>query len=197
MHGLCYAQVNEEDILADFSVRKAAFINQQKQTTVLLWMVVAITLSGVILAGVQLIASYRLAFAGKTGIEIASDLNIEKTRLSVKSSVTGVVILSISLAFFYIFVHEVYLIREQNVVVHPQVNSIAGTPDLTADWSNTIPVPATSDNASISKGPHSIPVTGGGVGPAPATGKKAISTRELVHTQSVQAPPQPNELARR
>src|SRR5690242_11508828 len=45
IHGLCYAQINEEDILADFSIRKSALLIQQVQTPVMLWLVVAITLS--------------------------------------------------------------------------------------------------------------------------------------------------------
>jgi hypothetical protein len=124
-HALCYTEVNEEDMLVDYSIRKSAYLNQQKQTTVLLWMVVAITLSGVILAGVQLIAGYRLASAGKAAFDAGGTIDIEKGKLSLKSSVTGLVILAISLVFFFVFVKEVYLIREQGVVGHPPVNSMA------------------------------------------------------------------------
>jgi hypothetical protein len=130
-HRLCYEEVNEEDMLVDYSIRKSAYLNQQKQTTVLLWMVVAITLSGVMLAGVQLIAGYRLASAGKAAFDGGGTIDIEKNKLSLKSSVTGLVILAISLVFFYLFVHEVYLIREQGVVGHPPVTSGAGMSGLT------------------------------------------------------------------
>src|SRR5258708_3484042 len=56
IHGLCYARVDEEDILQEFGVRRSAYINQQYQVPIMLWMVVAITISGVILAGLQLLA---------------------------------------------------------------------------------------------------------------------------------------------
>jgi hypothetical protein len=47
----CYGQVRGEDLLSDFYIRKLSFVQQQSDTRVLLWMVVAITISGVLLAG--------------------------------------------------------------------------------------------------------------------------------------------------
>jgi hypothetical protein len=61
----CYGQVRGEDLLGDFYIRKRSFVQQQSDTGVLLWMVVAITISGVLLAGFQLLAAFRLANAGR------------------------------------------------------------------------------------------------------------------------------------
>jgi hypothetical protein len=109
---MCYQQAFEEDSLTDFGIRKSAYLNQQVQTPVMLWMVVAITLSGVVLAGIQILAAYRLASAGKAAFEQGGQLSIESNKISLSSSVTGVLILVVSLAFFFIFVKYVYLIQE-------------------------------------------------------------------------------------
>jgi hypothetical protein len=83
---------------------------QLKQNTVMLWMVVAITVSGVILAAVQLWATYRLAAQGKQSIGIDSTVTIEAKRLAVQSSVVGVIILALSLVFFTVYVMYVFRI---------------------------------------------------------------------------------------
>lgn len=77
-----------------------------------MWMVVAITLSGVALAGLQLVAGYKLAAAGKAAFEQGGQLSIEHSKISLGSSVTGLMILAISLVFFIVFVTKVYLIQE-------------------------------------------------------------------------------------
>jgi len=136
IHGLCYARVDEEDVLEEFGVRRAAYINQQYQVPIMLWMVVAITLSGVALAALQLWAGYKLALTGQNGqggFEPKGELTIEPKKLSVSSSVTGVLILTVSLAFFYVFVRYVYLITDLHV---PAGESEAGGPDLHAGWGN-------------------------------------------------------------
>jgi hypothetical protein len=172
VHGLCYAEVNEEDMLDDYGIRSSAYLNQQLQTTILLWMVVAITFSGVILAGVQLVAGYRLASAGKAGFDVGGSVGVEKDKLSVSSSVTGVLILAISLLFFYVFVHDVYLIKE--LVGHPPVNSYAGTPDLTTGWGATT-AQAAASAPPPAQNPPPIQFVGGGLGPPPAKGGKSTA----------------------
>ena len=121
VHSLCYQDVAGEDVLTDFGIRKSAYLNQQVQTTILMWMVVAITLSGVILAALQLIAGYKLASTGKAAFEQGQGghLTIEHSRISLSSSVTGLMILTISLAFFMVFVSKVYKIQE----THSQVDA--------------------------------------------------------------------------
>jgi hypothetical protein len=112
IHYMCYQQISEEDSLTDFGIRKAAFLNQQAETPVMLWMVVAITLSGVLLAAIQLLAAYRLASSGKGGFEQGGQISVEARKISLSSSVTGLVILTVSLAFFIVFVTQVYVVKE-------------------------------------------------------------------------------------
>jgi hypothetical protein len=128
IHSLCYQEVAGADVLVDFGIRKSAYINQQIQTTILMWMVVAITLSGVALAGLQLVAGYKLAAAGKAAFEQGGQLSIEHSKISLGSSVTGLMILAISLVFFIVFVTKVYLIQE----THTQSDAPVSTPGLPA-----------------------------------------------------------------
>src|SRR5208282_2839875 len=93
IHGLCYAEVNEDDTLAEFGIRRSAFLNQQLQTPVMLWLVVGITVSGVFLAAVQLLAGYRLAMAGKAPFDQGGKVDFDKSKVSLSSSVTGLIIL--------------------------------------------------------------------------------------------------------
>src|ERR1043166_2740049 len=71
-------------------------------------MVVSITISGVILAGLQILASYKLASAGKVAFEQAGEVTMDTHSMAVKSSVVGVVLRAISFAFFLVFVLYVY-----------------------------------------------------------------------------------------
>lgn len=140
IHGLCYARVNEEDVLAEFGIRRSAFINQQSETGILMWLVILITLSGVILAAVQLVAGFRLALVGKAAFEQGGQISLEANKLSVSSSVTGVLVLAVSLCFFYIFSKEIYLIRinGDNSSV-PPVKSITSNLDMKSGWDPNSP----------------------------------------------------------
>jgi hypothetical protein len=110
----CYLRVRNEQILDDFPIRHATFVRQQFDSRVLLWMVVTITFSGVVLAALQLLAAYRLAVAGRAGDQLSQqqELTLEQNKISLKSSVTGLLILVTSLAFFIIYVSWVFTIRE-------------------------------------------------------------------------------------
>ncbi len=98
--------------------------DQLFQNHLMLYMVVFITLSGVILAGLQLWTSYKLAELGKNATDDGSDFTFKPGDIAVKSSVVGVAILAISLAFFSIFVTEVYKLT-------PLSEGIAGAATVT------------------------------------------------------------------
>lgn len=145
----CINYVRAQLALQDYNIRRGEFWQQQYRGEVLLWMVVIITLSGVILAALQLYAAYRLAiYARQTGVVQlpiygvnavpvqnlptpagppaavplpvpASDalgseaqLSIEHGKVSLRSSVTGLLILALSLAFFITYVGWVFPIKE-------------------------------------------------------------------------------------
>jgi len=138
LHGLCYARINEEDTLAEFGIRRGAFVNQQAETGILMWLVVLITISGVLLAGLQLLAGFRLAMRGKAAFDQGGQISLEANKLSINSSVTGILVLAISLFFFYIFAKEIYVIRvvgEQSTAA--PVKSITSNLDMKAGWDPT------------------------------------------------------------
>ena len=72
------------------------------------------TLSGVLLAGAQLVMTFRLVSEGRLN-EFAKSGKLEMSpdKFTMTSSTVGILILAISLAFFYIFVHEIHEIRDQ------------------------------------------------------------------------------------
>ena len=124
INDLCFQQIEQEDGLTDSAIRRLAYLNQQEQLPVLMWMVVAITLSGVALSGLQLLAAYRLALLGRTPFEQGGQLTVDSTKASISSSVTGLIMLLISLAFFYVFVTQVYKIEDVHVVFSPSGSAL-------------------------------------------------------------------------
>jgi hypothetical protein len=114
VHDLCYNQVLNEEVLTEFEIRKNAYRQQQSQGPWLLGLVLVITLSGILLAAVQLFWGYKLSVAGKAvaGDPAAGTLSLTPAGVSVSSTVTGVLILALSFAFFYIFIQQVYVVHE-------------------------------------------------------------------------------------
>jgi hypothetical protein len=92
-------------------IRRDNYVFQRHENIILLIMVVSITLSGVFLAGLQLLAAYKLALLGKAEFASASEL---RENSSFKSSVVGLVILTISFAFFLVFVVDVYTLKDDS-----------------------------------------------------------------------------------
>jgi hypothetical protein len=105
----CYSLIQAQGTLNDFAIRKLNFFQQYRANGVLMWMVVAVTFAGVLLAGVQLWASYKLAAAsGALLPSSSSELTLETNRIIVRSSITGLLILLVSFCFFLVFVFYVY-----------------------------------------------------------------------------------------
>jgi hypothetical protein len=105
----CYSLIQAQGSLSDFAIRKLNFFQQYRANAVLMWMVVAVTLSGVLLASFQLRASYQLAAANKDLFHASdSELVLTRSKLALKSSIAGLFILAISLCFFLVFVAYVY-----------------------------------------------------------------------------------------
>ncbi|HEY8153556.1 MAG TPA: hypothetical protein VII72_05445 [Myxococcota bacterium] len=107
----CYDRLYLQGLLNDFQTRRAKFAMQQSSDLVILWMVVSLTLSGVVLAGLQLGAAYRLARAGQA-FSSEGEFAIEQGKVVFRSSMAGLFILLFSFAFFYVYIREVYTIHE-------------------------------------------------------------------------------------
>lgn len=105
----CYSVIQAHDLFNDSTIRKLNYLQQYRANGILMWMVVVVTFSGVLLAGLQLGASYRLAAAAGTTLEgNGSTLTLNREQLVLKSSITGLFILIISFCFFLVFVFYVY-----------------------------------------------------------------------------------------
>jgi len=98
--------------LEDFRVRREKFTRQELDERVTLALVVGITISGVAMAALQLFMSYKLAQSGHADLAKDIELSIQKDRIAFKSSVIGLAILVISLAFFVVYVKWIYSIQE-------------------------------------------------------------------------------------
>lgn len=136
----CFNYILYADELGESNITRGMYIHQRYENNVILFMVVLITFSGVGLAGLQLLTSYNLATttraavvanaaarseAATTGaaaqggegdaagkvVADASEVALEHGKLTVRSSVTGVIIIALSFAFFFVYVVSVYSVR--------------------------------------------------------------------------------------
>jgi hypothetical protein len=112
LYNLCNDQMFRNYEYNDFAVRREKFVRQELDERVNLWLVVIITLSGVILSGVQLLMSYKIALSGKEYWNSDATFAIKQGEISFKSSVTGLAILAMSLAFFVVYVGWIYPNKE-------------------------------------------------------------------------------------
>lgn len=108
----CYSRLFYQANFNAENVRQALFDRQIYENEVMLWMVVAITMSGVILAGMQLYTSYRLSAQGTNTENTPTELIVRKDELAVKSSTTGLLILIVSFGFFFVYVVFVFTLKE-------------------------------------------------------------------------------------
>lgn len=104
----CYSILRSQGLLHDFAIRKLNFAQQYRANGILMWMIVVITVSGVLLAALQLMASYRLAEASKRALAASGEVSLQRDRIVLRSSVTGLFILLLSFAFFLVYVLYVY-----------------------------------------------------------------------------------------
>ncbi len=77
---------------------------QNFASTVMMWTVVAVVFAGLLFAG------YQLYYSVRRDRPLEGDLELSAQRLKLTSSVVGVVILGMSIAFVLIFVDKVYTI---------------------------------------------------------------------------------------
>jgi hypothetical protein len=109
----CYNTSGFQLLVDEEIVRVDNFVFQRQENAILLIMVVVITLSGVVLAGLQLLASYRLAIIGKGELSNGGEISYSKDNVSFKSSVVGLVILAVSFGFFMVFVLYIYDLKDE------------------------------------------------------------------------------------
>jgi hypothetical protein len=87
-------------------VNIATFEAQQFASKVLLFLVVFVVIAGIAFSGFQL---WKSVTAG--GVQGSSEMEVSASRVRVTSSVVGVIVLAISLAFLYIYASHIYEIK--------------------------------------------------------------------------------------
>lgn len=97
-----------DDHIALLDYNRRVFEWQMTSTIVSFWMVIALVVAGLAFAGVQFWRAMR-ATAGDPGM--TTDLELGTKGLKVSSPVLGVIILTISLGFFYLYLRHVYPIE--------------------------------------------------------------------------------------
>jgi len=73
--------------LEDFRIRREKFLRQELDERVTLALVVGITISGVVMAGLQLFMSYKLAQTGHAELAKDIELSVQQGKIALKSSV--------------------------------------------------------------------------------------------------------------
>lgn len=87
---------------------------QQRASEVLMWTVLAVVFCGLAFSGYQLYHATRLGKdAGANEIEISAD------KVRITSSIVGLAVLFMSIAFLYLFLIEVYRIKPVNMLQQP------------------------------------------------------------------------------
>jgi hypothetical protein len=89
--------------LRDMNIR--AFKAQQAASYVLLALVILVVVAGTLFAGLQLWRSLTV------GVQATTELEFSASKVRITSSVVGIVVLTLSIAFLYIYTKEVYHIR--------------------------------------------------------------------------------------
>lgn len=120
----CIQIVRNLRIIEDFEVRRQAFLQQYQRGEIILWLVISITVSGIVMAAVQLVAAYNLSIAFGQVVTNDSELTFDAKGMTIRSTVSGLVILAMSFAFFLVYVVDVYPVAITNSVQLPPMEAL-------------------------------------------------------------------------
>lgn len=89
-----------------FKNREKVLLQQQKTSSIIFYMVLLLVLCGLIFSGIQ----FYIAFSGSKKRIVVPDTSIKAslTGVEVSSSLLGILLLTLSLAFFYLYLVKVY-----------------------------------------------------------------------------------------
>jgi hypothetical protein len=109
---LCNWEISDAYGFAESDARLAAFSLQREQGTIILWIVVAMTAVGLLLAIIQLGMSFVLAIRFKRELVDQAEVRATAKEVVMRSSTIGLALLAVTFAFFLTYVLFVYPIRE-------------------------------------------------------------------------------------
>jgi hypothetical protein len=112
----CYTQASGQLTLRDYELRRQAYANSQQEGQRINLVAVVIllfaTTSGGILAGLQMLASFRLMTKGYEQMGVNSELVLKYNSIALRSSAVGVTIFAISMLFFGVYILYTFRINE-------------------------------------------------------------------------------------
>jgi len=91
-------------------VQIKAFEWQQSASEKLIWLVVLLSVSGVVFSGFQLWKATQVIPGQTNPADMSTDMRISAKEVRVTSSVVGLIVLLISIVYLYLFLREVYTI---------------------------------------------------------------------------------------
>lgn len=96
---------------AGYEQRLGVFAWQLLSTKVIFFIVLLLVLAGIVFAAIQFHSGLRRPGEGEAASPQETELSLSLREVKVRSPVLGVIILTISLAFFYLYLVHVYPIR--------------------------------------------------------------------------------------
>jgi hypothetical protein len=127
----CYARIARGEMLEDYLSRRAAFTVQRLSAEIVLVLLVLMTTCGIGLAGLQLVFAYRLASRGRAGFTDSTEATIAQ-KASIRSSVSGVIIVAAGLTFFILWTKMGFTLTESQTAPTDTPPSSALHLDMTA-----------------------------------------------------------------
>lgn len=97
---------------AGYEHRLGVFAWQGLSTKIIFFVVLLLVLAGIYFAAIQFHAGLRRRDGSESGPPEETELSLSVSEVKVRSPVLGVIILTISLAFFYLYLVHVYPIRD-------------------------------------------------------------------------------------
>ena len=114
------ASYEEKIKLLDYRVKM--YNGQTMNGGILMALVVVVVLTGLVLSSIQLVAAMR------TGTKTDGTVDISATGIKITSSVTGLLMLAMSLALTYIYVQQVYTVHEPSIADAVKPVKLGGSP---------------------------------------------------------------------
>lgn len=128
----CFNMIVRGEMLDDYSFRRMIFAEQSIRTSttafIVLILLAVMTICGIALAAMQLVFAYRLASQGRAGFTDSTEATIAQ-KASIRSSVSGVIIVATGLVFFIVWTRTAFTVNESPLPpnIAAQVSSESAT----------------------------------------------------------------------
>jgi len=112
-----YEMARYDDQIALMHAREQLYSWQNFASNVMMWTAVIVVLAGLVMSAAQLRQAMKLSWKTDGSVEISAQ------GLKITSSIVGILILGLSIAFILIFVDQVYTIHDPNTAAATATHS--------------------------------------------------------------------------